>query len=50
MFNNSKFFILSWLFPNYAILTKLTSRGPVLFLQEELGLKMNISNAINFVQ
>lgn len=30
-------FILSWLFPIIAILTKLTSRGPVLFLQERIG-------------
>lgn len=32
-------FILSWLFPIIAILTKLTSRGPVLFLQERIGAK-----------
>ena len=31
--------VLSWLFPIIAILTKLTSRGPVLFLQERIGAK-----------
>lgn len=32
-------FILSWLFPIIAILSKLTSHGPVLFLQERIGAK-----------
>ncbi len=32
-------FILSWLFPIIAILSKLASHGPVLFLQERIGAK-----------
>jgi putative colanic acid biosynthesis UDP-glucose lipid carrier transferase len=31
--------ILSWLYPIIAILSKLSSRGPVLFLQERIGAK-----------
>lgn len=31
--------ILSWLFPIIAIITKLTSRGPILFLQYRIGAK-----------
>ena len=32
-------FVLSWLFPLIALLTKLTSRGPVIFLQDRIGAK-----------
>jgi putative colanic acid biosynthesis UDP-glucose lipid carrier transferase len=32
-------FILSWLFPIIALLSKLTSRGPVFFIQERIGAK-----------
>lgn len=31
--------VLSWLLPIIAIITKLTSRGPVLFLQDRIGAK-----------
>ncbi|MGE5860433.1 MAG: undecaprenyl-phosphate glucose phosphotransferase [Ignavibacteria bacterium] len=32
-------FILSWLYPLIAVLTKLNSKGPVLFVQERVGVK-----------
>lgn len=31
--------ILSWLYPIIALLSKLTSRGPVLFIQDRIGVK-----------
>ncbi|HQJ46933.1 MAG TPA: exopolysaccharide biosynthesis polyprenyl glycosylphosphotransferase, partial [Ignavibacteriaceae bacterium] len=33
------FLVLSWMFPIIAVLIKLTSRGPVLFIQERIGAK-----------
>ncbi|HVO73601.1 MAG TPA: undecaprenyl-phosphate glucose phosphotransferase [Ignavibacteriaceae bacterium] len=32
-------FILSWLYPLIAVLTKLNSKGPVLFVQERVGVR-----------
>jgi putative colanic acid biosynthesis UDP-glucose lipid carrier transferase len=32
-------FILSWMYPLIALLTKLNSRGPVLFIQERVGVR-----------
>ena len=41
-------FILSWLFPIIAILSKLFSHGPVLFLQERIGAKNENFNCYKF--
>ncbi len=41
-------FILSWLYPIIFILTKLTSPGPVLFIQERVGAKNKIFKCYKF--
>lgn len=41
-------FILSWLFPIIAIITKLTSRGPVLFIQDRIGAKNEMFKCYKF--
>lgn len=41
-------FILSWLFPLIAILIKLTSRGPVFYLQQRVGLNSEVFNCFKF--
>lgn len=41
-------FVLSWLFPLLAVLIKLTSRGPVLFIQKRVGLLGRSFNCFKF--
>lgn len=41
-------FVLSWLFPLLAIIIKLTSRGPILFVQERSGLRNRSFQVIKF--
>jgi len=41
-------FVLSWLFPLIAIFVKLTSRGPVLFVQKRNGMMNKEFNAYKF--
>ena len=41
-------FILSWMFPLFGIIIKLTSRGPVLFIQKREGFKGKVFNCLKF--
>jgi Undecaprenyl-phosphate glucose phosphotransferase len=41
-------FILSWLFPLVALIIKLTSKGPILFVQERSGLRNRSFQVIKF--
>ena len=41
-------FIFSWLFPILAIIIKLTSKGPVFFVQKRTGINNRIFNCIKF--
>nr|WP_238536286.1 exopolysaccharide biosynthesis polyprenyl glycosylphosphotransferase [Chryseobacterium populi] len=41
-------FICSWLFPLIAIIIKLTSKGPVFFLQKRYGFHEEVFNCIKF--
>jgi len=41
-------FILSWLFPVIALLIKLSSRGPVLFIQERTGMNNKTFKCLKF--
>lgn len=41
-------FVLSWLFPIIALITKLTSRGPVLFVQDRIGAKNEMFKCYKF--
>jgi Undecaprenyl-phosphate glucose phosphotransferase len=41
-------FIFSWLFPLIAVLIKLSSRGPVFFVQKRTGLNKKTFNCIKF--
>ena len=41
-------FVLSWLFPLVALIIKLTSKGPVLFVQERSGLRNRSFQVIKF--
>lgn len=41
-------FVLSWLFPLLAILIRLTSKGPVLFIQKRNGLNNKEFNCLKF--
>lgn len=42
------FFIMSWLFPLIAILIKLSSKGPVLFIQKRSGRNNKVFNVLKF--
>ena len=42
------FFIFSWLFPLIALLIKITSKGPVLFVQDRVGLNGNTFKCFKF--
>jgi putative colanic acid biosynthesis UDP-glucose lipid carrier transferase len=41
-------FILSWMFPLFGIVIKLTSKGPVLFTQKREGLRGSVFNCFKF--
>jgi putative colanic acid biosynthesis UDP-glucose lipid carrier transferase len=41
-------FILSWLFPLIAVLIKLSSKGPVLFIQKRSGRNNKVFNVLKF--
>jgi len=41
-------FILSWMFPLFGIIIKLTSKGPVLFIQKREGFKGKVFNCLKF--
>ncbi len=41
-------FIMSWMFPLFGIIIKLTSRGPVLFIQKREGYKGKVFNCLKF--
>lgn len=41
-------FILSWLFPIISILIKLTSRGPIFYLQQRIGLNSKVFKCFKF--
>jgi len=41
-------FLLSWMFPLFGIIIKLTSRGPVLFIQKREGFKGKVFNCLKF--
>jgi putative colanic acid biosynthesis UDP-glucose lipid carrier transferase len=41
-------FILSWMFPLFGIIIKLTSRGPVLFTQKREGYRGKVFNCLKF--
>lgn len=41
-------FVFSWLFPIIALLIKLTSHGPIFFVQKRVGLNGNIFNCYKF--
>ena len=41
-------FILSWMFPLFGIIIKLTSKGPVLFKQKREGFKGKVFNCLKF--
>lgn len=41
-------FIISWLFPVFALLIKLSSKGPVLFIQKRTGLNNSTFNCYKF--
>jgi len=41
-------FIASWTFPIFALITKLTSKGPILFLQERIGINGKVFKIIKF--
>ena len=41
-------FILSWMFPLFGIIIKLTSKGPVLFIQRREGFKGSVFNCLKF--
>lgn len=40
--------LLSWLFPILCLLIKLSSRGPILFIQKRVGFKNQVFNCIKF--
>ena len=41
-------FILSWVFPLFGIIIKLSSKGPVLFIQKREGFKGSVFNCFKF--
>jgi putative colanic acid biosynthesis UDP-glucose lipid carrier transferase len=41
-------FILSWMFPLFGIIIKLSSKGPVLFIQKREGFKGSVFNCFKF--
>lgn len=41
-------FVLSWLFPIISILIKLTSRGPIFYLQQRVGLNSKVFKCFKF--
>ena len=41
-------FIISWMFPLFGIIIKLTSKGPVLFIQKREGFKGKVFNCLKF--
>ena len=41
-------FIISWMFPLFGIIIKLTSRGPVLFIQKREGYRGKVFNCLKF--
>ena len=41
-------FIISWMFPLFGIIIKLTSRGPVLFTQKREGYRGKVFNCLKF--